>query len=158
MKRRKKPLKRSTKPLKRTPLKRSTKPIKRKKRPNRERKTPIGRLKKEITRLHSLYIRKRDGKCVQCGSTEDLTCGHVLPGRKLSTKWDIGPKGNAHCQCWPCNRKHVFEPQHYISWYIRTFGFDAFEELKRRDAVIYRWPAHELRELHRVLMQLVGEE
>lgn len=90
-------------------------------------------LKKLIDSLHSRYIIKTYGrKCVQCGSTSKVGCGHIFTRRYECTRWDIQEDGNCHPQCWPCNYRHVRDQYPYFQWYIRTFGLDKFDELRVR--------------------------
>lgn len=47
-------------------------------------------------------IYERDGwRCVQCGSTDDLTLDHVRPRSKGGTNH----YGNLQTLCGPCNRR-----------------------------------------------------
>jgi|GEM_PF-3050634 len=85
----------------------------------------------KLDEIVSLYIRKRDGKCVQCGSTDRLTNGHLFPGRYQPLTWDIRTDGICHTQCWPHNYKHVYHQADYYEWYIRKFGIERFLALKR---------------------------
>lgn len=96
-----------------------------KKRPSRK------SLVKKLDELTSLIIRARDKRCVQCGSKENLTNGHVLPGRYHALRWDIRPDGNCHTQCWPCNYKHGQHQSFYYDWYIQKFGYERFQALRR---------------------------
>ena len=41
------------------------------------------------------------GKCVQCGSTENLTMDHILP----KSKGGKDELKNLQCLCFPCNIK-----------------------------------------------------
>lgn len=85
---------------------------------------------KALDTVTSLIIRARDKRCVQCGTKEKPTNGHVLPGRYHALRWDIRDDGNCHQQCWPCNYTHVRHQSHYYSWYIKKFGLKRFEQLK----------------------------
>ena len=52
--------------------------------------------------MFSLYIRKRDKRCVTCGSTDRLQCSHVERSVRQATRF---MEGNAFAQCARC---HVF--------------------------------------------------
>jgi len=85
--------------------------------------------KKKLDNLVSAYIRNRDKQCVICGSTNQLTNGHLFSRRHNSLRWDIRPDGNCHTQCWPCNYKHVRDAVPYFNWYIKKFGKRKFDAL-----------------------------
>jgi len=55
--------------------------------------------KRELDRVFSLYIRKRDPKCVCCGRPTEV-CGHFIPRGKLATRWD---DDNCFGFCSDCN-------------------------------------------------------
>jgi hypothetical protein len=86
----------------------------------------------KMNKLVSDFVIKRDGKCVVCGSTSKLSCGHVFSRRHLNTKWDVTPDGNCHCQCWSCNFKHTIDTVPYYRWYQQKFGMKKFDELYKR--------------------------
>ena len=107
------------------------------------RKTLIKNLDKAV----SEYIRKRDGQCVQCGTQERLTNGHIFTRRYHSTRWDISIYGNNHCQCWSHNFSHTYQPYEYYKWYINKFGQKKFDKLYRRHKTVQKFKNHELQEL-----------
>ena len=123
-------------------------------------KSSRSKLIRDIDKYHSLFIRARDNNtCVQCGSTKQPTCGHVIEGRHHSTRWDTHMGGNAYCQCWACNFKHgKRQQQHYITWYLGQFGQAAWEELVRRDNTARHYMMHELRELLVEMKRKVAEQ
>jgi hypothetical protein len=98
----------------------------------RSRKTIV----KALDTAVSKYVRTRDGRCVVCGTTENLTNGHLFSRVAYSTRWDIEPDGNCHTQCLSDNLTHEFDPHPYTRWYISRFGLEAYDELHRR----YRAP------------------
>lgn len=110
--------------MKRTELKRSSKPLARKRKP-RAYKTPRcirGRCTKparvldlcrshaqaECDRLFSLYVRARDERCCNCGSTEYLQCAHVVSRRYQVVRHN--PR-NAFALCRSC---HTYQTHHPI--------------------------------------------
>jgi len=90
------------------------------------------RLIEKLDALHSKYIRKRDGQCVQCGSVQQLTWGHIFSKRHHVARWDMEDNGNVHTQCWPCNYRHIRQQYLYFKWYQDRFGMAQFEELYAR--------------------------
>lgn len=82
---------------------------------------------KVLDELTSKIVRLIGGACVQCDSTEKLTCGHVLSRRSHATRWSFD---NCFVQCWPCNFAHGSRsPVPYFRWYVRTFGQETFDAL-----------------------------
>ncbi len=84
------------------------------------------KLVKKLDKVFSEYIRARDRKCICCGSTDNLQCGHLLSRVAYSTRWD---EDNAHAQCRSCNLVHEYNPHIYIKAYIRIHGIDKYYEL-----------------------------
>lgn len=87
------------------------------------------RLIKKLDSVFSIYIRQRDKKCVQCGSRENLTCGHLFSRVAHSTRWD---EKNCHCQCTGCNMSHEFNPHNFTLWFVRRFGLLEYELLNKK--------------------------
>ena len=107
------------------------------------RKTLVRNLDKAV----SEYIRQRDKWCVQCGTSENLTNGHIFTRKNYSTRFDISDDGNCHTQCWSCNFKHGFDQWPYFRWYIDKFGQEKFDELRRRHKTVQKFKNHDLKEL-----------
>jgi hypothetical protein len=63
--------------------------------------------------LFSLYIRKRDGKCQNCGSTEALQCSHHVTRGVRAVRWhDL----NAVAHCAPCHARFTNHPALHHEW------------------------------------------
>lgn len=82
-------------------------------------------------RRFSLFIRRRDGVCVVCGTKRDLTCAHVLSRRYRRLRFR--PE-NAVAMCW---RDHDYLDTHpYIkrAWFRkhRKGLLEKLEDLKDR--------------------------
>lgn len=113
-----------------------------------------GKQKKLMTRkravkvldgLTSQIVRLRDGKCVQCGTTEKLTCGHVLSRRSHATRWDLN---NCFAQCWPHNFAHgSYSPVPYFQWYVITFSQETFDALYLKWSKGQKFSTPELRSM-----------
>jgi 5-methylcytosine-specific restriction endonuclease McrA len=102
-------------------------------------------LKKKIDREHARYIVNRDGgRCVICRSPDQPECGHIFTRGAMSTRWDIEPDGNCHCQCHACNAKHEEDPAAYEAWYVDRFGEEAFMALLKRHREVKRYSMFEL--------------
>lgn len=84
---------------------------------------------KKLDRIFSEYIRKRDGRCVVCGSTENLQCGHLFSRVAYSTRWD---EENAYCQCRSCNMMHEFDPYPLMEFARQKLGQEKLDMLYKR--------------------------
>src|SRR5688572_22918612 len=91
------------------------------------------RLVAKLDEITSLYVRLRDGKCVQCGSTEQLTNGHLITRAHYALRWDVRPDGNCHGQCWPENYTHKHNLHPFIAWYVSKFGAERYQQLVAED-------------------------
>lgn len=107
----------------------------------RKRKTPLPVLFERAKTQFNAFIRELDQRCVQCGSTNELTAGHVLTAAFKSTKYD---EMNTFGQCKGCNLKHEHHPELYHQWYINTFGLEAFDELVRKHWTITKYTRADL--------------
>jgi len=123
----------------------------------RKKRTKRQILVKKLDVITSKIIRARDGACVQCGSIENLTNGHVFSRRHNATRWDILGDGNCHCQCWGCNYKHSYDNYEYYKWYTNKFGVEAFENLRARYTTICKLSIPELEEMYEKYSQLYKE-
>lgn len=99
------------------------------------------KLKEDLDKIFSLYIRARDGKCVQCGSTDQPTNGHLFTRGHFSTRWD---ELNCHQQCWGCNSFHKWDAHPYTSWFIRQYGIEAYDDLHVKHSTIRKFSRYDL--------------
>lgn len=108
------------------------------KRPRKARKVkkprvvPLSKLVKKADRLLSLFIRARDKKCVLCGSTINLTNGHLIKRGKKPVRWD---ENNCFCLCSTCNFRDKVDTNYhgrYVAWFIGRYGLALYEDLERR--------------------------
>jgi hypothetical protein len=102
------------------------------------------RLVAELDKVFSLYIRYRDKKCVLCGKTDSLQCGHIFSRINYSTRWD---KMNCWCQCSGCNLKHEYEAYTFYNWFIEKFGKKEFDNLHFQAHQIRKFKDYELEEM-----------
>jgi len=114
---------------------------------NALKKSARKKLIERLDTLVSIYIRRRDGECVICGSKQRLTNGHVFSRDTYITRWDLMEDGNCHCQCWPCNYRHEFDTYPFHTWYRNRFGDEKFAELYKRYRTIKKFKDFELEEL-----------
>lgn len=87
------------------------------------------------------FIRKRDGKCVQCGKTEGLTCGHLFSRTAYSTRWD---EENCWGQCLSENLYHEHNAFPFTRRVEQLIGRDKVEALHTRFRTPRKFKDHEL--------------
>lgn len=103
-------------------------------------------LVKKLDSLVSKIVIKRDGKCMECGSLDQPTCGHVFSRSHYSTRWDLE---NCWCQCWPCNYKYKVSDT--IGYYLaieKVMGREKMTALYDRWKTIRKWTNKDLQELY----------
>ena len=83
-------------------------------------------IKDELDRITSLLVRARDGRCVTCGTTEDLQCSHYFKRRFLATRWNLQ---NCNAQCAEHNELHNRVPWPYREYMVKRIGEDGLDEL-----------------------------
>jgi hypothetical protein len=74
----------------------------------------------------SLLVRLVDGRCVICGATEGLQCGHLFSRVSYTTRY---LPLNCWCQCRGCNVRHEFDPFPFNDWFIRRYDLETWERL-----------------------------
>ncbi len=104
-------------------------------------------LVKKLDTLTSQIVRARTPWCVQCGSPNNLTNGHVFSRRHHSTRFDIREDGNCQTQCWGCNYKHSFDNYEYYEWYKQEFGENKFKKLREEYTTTKKYSNVELEEM-----------
>lgn len=114
---------------------RPTKPKKRKK------KTPRQQLERQLDAVVREIVLKRDGRCVVCGKTTNLQCGHLITRTKRGVRWDLK---NCNVQCAGCNFYHEHNPHPYTHWFIQRYGLPEYESLYARSEAIGKFTLDEL--------------
>lgn len=115
-----------------------------------ERKRPKSDAQKTRDRLDrkmSLYIRARDGRCMVCGSQENLQNGHYLSRVFFNTRWDFE---NCNTQCARCNKMHEYDPEPYRQFMAEKYGEEIIQELAQK--------AHSGNKLSRDDLQSIEQE
>ena len=92
-------------------------------------KNPRKLLIKKADSLLSRYIIRRDGQCVTCGSSSQLTNGHLISRVCFALRWDLR---NCNCQCVGCNLRHEYRPEIYTQWFIRKYGVEEYEKMVQK--------------------------
>jgi len=142
----------SHRPLKRSGMRRTAKAMSPRKASLKRTSRKRGTKRKKVATRKSL-IKKIDGlvfqiicltfdACVECGSKDKPTTGHVLSRRSFATRWDFR---NVFRQCWPCNYKAAMTAAaSYHLWYVKKFGVEAFDVLYRDWAKGHKYSRLEL--------------
>lgn len=86
---------------------------------------------KYADKVFSDYIRKRDGKCMRCGRTENLTCSHYWGRSNSGTRYD---PDNCDTLCWmPCHMGWEKQKQgDYMQFKLAQLGELKYNELEKR--------------------------
>lgn len=109
--------------------------------------TAAKRRKRAVTRADkefSLFIRARDGRCVNCGSVERKQCGHLFTRAMYPIRWD--PE-NAFCQCAGCNFRHEHDPGPLTIYYLNRFGEERYEALHKKGRTPHKFTTLEIEEI-----------
>lgn len=109
---------------------------------------------KKLDAIFSQFIRKRDKRCVICGTTQDLTCGHLFSRVCYSTRWS---EINCHCQCKSCNWKHEDNPHPFTIWFLHHFGISAYISLNEEHNKLRKFQDYEIAEMTKLYNQKFNE-
>lgn len=116
-------MKRSWMPQRKTPMRRPCRPmVKYRYQSLDTRKGLIA----ELDKVTSYIVRKRDGCCITCGTTENLTCSHFYSRRWLHVRFDLR---NCATQCMNCNITHFYNVWPYLNWLLDTYTEIVLHEL-----------------------------
>jgi hypothetical protein len=80
----------------------------------------------ELDRLTSIIVRRRDRRCVTCGSSRSLQCSHFYSRRYLAIRFDLR---NCNAMCSGCNRRHNVDPFPYMTFMKERYGPEVVLEL-----------------------------
>ena len=80
----------------------------------------------ELDRYTSLIVKRRDGRCVTCGSAQGLQCSHFYSRRYLSIRFDLR---NCNAMCAGCNRRHNRNRRPYEKYMLKNYGAGVIAEL-----------------------------
>ena len=109
---------------------------------------------RKLDHLVSQLVIARDGKCIVCGTTQNLTCGHLFSRVAYSTRWDLD---NCYAQCLSCNLKHEYDPypmmtavellKDEVTWPEMKAKKHFIENLHRKYVTPHKYKTYELEEL-----------
>jgi hypothetical protein len=98
----------------------------------------------ELDRLTSIIVRRRDRRCVTCGSRRNLHCSHFYSRRHLAVRFDLR---NCHAMCADCNRRHNSDPAPYLAFMMDHYGPGVMAELSWLKSSLRKVADDELRRL-----------
>ena len=110
----------------------------------RVKKPSLPKLMKKADKIFSEWIRNRDQHCVLCGTTYQLCNGHLVKRGKHSTRFD---EKNCNCLCKRCNFRDEFDHDIYVSWFLKKYGEEEYQDLVKRGHTIKKFNRYELEEL-----------
>ena len=96
----------------------------------------------ELDKLTSIFVRRRDYKCVTCGAVQGLQCSHFYSCRYLTIRFDLR---NCNLMCGTCNKRHNYEPLPYLTYMLSKYGPDIVEELQAQRMSSHKVTEEELR-------------
>ena len=100
----------------------------------------IRELDVEVARV----VRRRDRRCVTCGTRQGLQCSHFFSRRYLAIRFDLR---NCNAMCARCNRRHNSDSSPYLAYVLERYGPEVVAELdqlrgslqKVSDEELWRW-------------------
>lgn len=98
----------------------------------------------ELDKYTSIIVRRRDGKCVTCGSVQSLQCSHFYSRRYLSSRFDLR---NCNAMCAGCNRRHNRDRKPYERYMRKTYGPAVIAELDGLRLSLEKMTGDELEEM-----------
>ena len=98
----------------------------------------------ELDRLTSIIVRKRDKRCVTCGSAQGLQCSHFYSRRYLAIRFDLR---NCNAMCAGCNRRHNRDRKPYERYMQKTYGPVVIAELDKLRLSLLKVTEQELGEM-----------
>lgn len=97
----------------------------------------------ELDKYTSVIVRRRDRRCVTCGSAQGLQCSHFYSRRHLAVRFDLR---NCNAMCSGCNRRHNRNRRPYERYMRKTYGPAALAELDGLRARLEKVADEELRD------------
>lgn len=129
------------------------KPIREPRGKKRKRKTSRQVLEKRLDDLVSTIVILRDGRCVCCGTSDGLTCGHFVSRGKGRVRFDLQ---NCNAQCSGCNLRHNQYPQRYTRYIENHYGLGVLHRLQdAEDESYYKWAMSDLLDLESSLLPIL---
>lgn len=107
---------------------------------------------RKLDKLVGDIVKARDVTCVCCGTSRNLSPGHLFSRVAYSTRWDLD---NVFCQCIPCNFRHESDPYPLMNYAEMILGKEGVEELHRKYVTPRKFKDFELEELYNKLKMTI---
>lgn len=108
-------------------------------------------LVRKLDAIVKQIVIARDGKCIVCGTTKNLTPGHLFSRVAYSTRWDLD---NVYAQCLSCNFRHESDPYPMTNVLINIHGRGWLEDLHRKYVTPHKYTTPQLKELYETLKKV----
>lgn len=112
------------------------------------------KLIRQLDEIVSKIIRKKYRACVVCGSTRNITAGHLFSRAHYSTRWDFD---NVFPQCLSDNLKHEYDPFPFYNWHVGFFGKKKTDEVYAKWKKISKFKDYELQAMYEKLLQVFND-
>ena len=103
---------------------------------------------RKLDALVKQIVIARDITCVCCGTSKNLTPGHLFSRVAYSTRWDLD---NVYAQCVNCNFRHESDPYPLTKHAELILGEDGLEDLHYKYVHPIKFKTFELEELYNKL-------
>jgi 5-methylcytosine-specific restriction endonuclease McrA len=109
-------------------------------------------LVRKLDAIVKQIVIDRDVTCVCCGTSQNLTPGHLFSRVAYSTRWDLD---NVFAQCINCNFRHESDPYPLMNYAELILGKDGVEALHFKYVHPIKYKDFQLQELLDQLESLV---
>ena len=112
-------------------------------------------LVRKLDKAVSVFVIARDKYCVCCGTSQNLTAGHLFSRVAYSTRWDLT---NVFAQCLSCNLRHEYDPYPLTNYYLLKFGKLAYDKLHFQYVHPVKFKTYQIQELLNELEKIIIRE
>jgi hypothetical protein len=109
---------------------------------------------RKLDKICGDIVKLRDITCVCCGTTKDLTPGHLFSRIAYSTRWDLD---NIFAQCKSCNFRHESDPYPLMNYAKLILTEGGVEELHRKYITPEKFKDFQLEELYNKLEKVLDK-
>lgn len=92
-------------------------------------------LQNKLDKVFSKLIREH-GKCVRCGTTDNLQCCHIYSRANRAVRWDVD---NALCMCAGCHFWAHQSPLEFAELCKHILGIHTYSSLRIKARTIKKW-------------------
>lgn len=100
---------------------------------------------KHVDKVISLWVRKRDGRCLKCGTRDNLQAAHIFSRTARSVRFD---PLNLLTLCFKCHLYWAHKnPIEFTEFVQKHLGPKKYKELKKRYYTLKQWTQAEYAQL-----------